>query len=92
MRIKQRDVYTTRYYRHGNSMGVVIPPDIREMMELVPGDTLAMNFSHGVLWAVKVTKDIIITREKVAAVFDKLFPDKVDLNARKRNSGEHNPE
>lgn len=87
MRIKQRDVYTTRYYRHGNSMGVVIPPDIREMMELNPGDTLAMNFSHGVLWAVKITKDVIITREKVAAVFDKLFPDKEQLRASKRNSG-----
>lgn len=83
MRIKQRDVYTTRYYRHGNSMGVVIPPDIRELMGLITGDTLAMNFQHGVLWCVKVTKDMVVNRDKVAKIFDELFPDKADIDAGK---------
>ncbi len=75
MRIKQRDVYTTRYFRHGNSCAVVIPPDIRERMQLVPGDVLALNFELGVLWAVKVTRNMVIDRKKVAAIFDKLFTD-----------------
>lgn len=82
IRIKQRDVYTTRYYRHGTSMGIVIPPDIRELMGLVNGDTLAMNFQHGVLWLVRVTKDMVINRDTVSKVFDSLFPDKEDLDAR----------
>ena len=81
MRIKQRDVYTTRYFRHGNSCAVVIPPDIREMMHLVPGDTLALNFELGVLWAVKVTRNMVVDRKKVAAIFDKLFSDKAETNA-----------
>jgi len=76
MRIKQRDVYTSRYYRHGNSWGMIIPPDIRDLMGLVPGDSLALNFQHGVLWAVKITPGMITTRAKVAKIFDELFPDK----------------
>ena len=76
MRIKQRDVYTARYYRQGNSYGMIIPPDIRELMGLLPGDNLAMNFQLGVLWVVKITPGMIATREKVAKIFDSLFPDK----------------
>lgn len=63
-------------------MGIVIPPDIRELMGLVNGDTLAMNFQHGVLWLVRVTKDMVINRDTVSKVFDSLFPDKEDLDAR----------
>jgi antitoxin component of MazEF toxin-antitoxin module len=74
--MKLRDVYTTRYYRQGNSFGIILPPDIREAMNLTPGDTLALNFQHGVMWAVKVTPGMIATREKVARIFDELFPDK----------------
>jgi len=82
MRIKQRDVYTSKYYRHGNSWGILIPPDIRELMGLVPGDHLALNFQHGVLWAVKITPGMIASREKVAAIFDELFPSREVAHAR----------
>ena len=81
MRIKQRDVYTARYFRQGNSYGMIIPPDIRELMGLLPGDNLAMNFQHGVLWVVKITPGMITTRAKVAKIFDELFPDKVNTLA-----------
>lgn len=83
MRIKQRDVYTARYIRNGNSYCIVLPPGVREVMGLVPGDTLAMNFSHGVLWVVRLTTDMIINRDLVSRVFDELFPDKVDAHASK---------
>lgn len=76
MRIKQRDVYTSKYYRHGNSYGMIIPPDLRDLMGLVPGDTLACNFQHGVMWAVKITPGMIASRERVAKIFDELFPDR----------------
>lgn len=81
MQIKQREIYTSRYYRHGNAYGCIIPPDIRQLMGLVPGDTLAMNFQHGVLWMVRLTGNMIINRETVSKVFDELFADKRGAHA-----------
>lgn len=77
MTVKQRDVYTTMYYRHGNSYGITIPPDLREQMHLNPGDHFAMNYAHGILWMVKLTPDTFIPREKVMLILEKLFPSKV---------------
>ena len=74
---KLNDIYHARFHRAGNSWVITIPQDIREAMQLLPGDHIIMNYSHGILWAVRVTKDVLIPREKVAAIFDKLFPDKV---------------
>jgi antitoxin component of MazEF toxin-antitoxin module len=76
MTIKQREIYTSKYYRHGKSFGFIIPPDIREIMHLVPGDQIAMNYQEGVLWCVRVTTEMIISRDKMAKIFDRLFPDR----------------
>lgn len=82
MRIKNREVYTSRYFRTGNSHVVTIPPDIGGMMSLVPGDNLAMNFQHGVLWMVKIVPGMIANRETVSKIFDEIFADKDKANAR----------
>jgi hypothetical protein len=58
-----------------------VPPDLREAMKLVPGDVLAMNVEHGLLWAVKLTPSMVATRAQVAKIFDSLFPDKADADA-----------
>lgn len=50
-------------------------------MGLVPGDTLAMNFQHGVCWMVKLSANLVVDRDTVAKVFDELFKDKRELNA-----------
>lgn len=81
MNIKPRDVYTSRYFRHGRSFAVVLPPDIRALMELHIGDVLAMNFQHGVLWMVKLRSDMVIDRNAVTKVFDELFKDKREVLA-----------
>jgi hypothetical protein len=73
MQIKQREVYTGRYFRTGNSYVLHIPSDVSALMKLTPGDTVAMNFQFGVLWAVKVNASMIVNREKVAKIFDALF-------------------
>jgi antitoxin component of MazEF toxin-antitoxin module len=78
---KQRDVFTGRYYRHGNSYVILIPPELREIMKLTPGDTIAMNFQFGVLWAVRVTPSMIVSREKVAKIFDALFKGSEEAHA-----------
>ena len=80
MTIKLRDVYTSRYYKHGTSFGIIIPPDIRQAMGLRPGDVVMMNFSFGVMWCVRASADVIINREKVAAVFDQLFAKEAKRN------------
>jgi antitoxin component of MazEF toxin-antitoxin module len=71
-----REVYTARYYRAGCSYGIILPPDVREAMGLRPGDYLALNFQHGVLWAVKMTASMIVSREQVAKVYEHLYPAK----------------
>lgn len=76
MTIKQREIYTSKYYRHGKSYGIIIPPDLRELMGLQPGDQMAMNYQEGVLWAVRVQPEMIVDRAKMAKIFDKLFPDR----------------
>jgi antitoxin component of MazEF toxin-antitoxin module len=76
MTIKQREIYTSKYYRHGKSYGIIIPPDLRDVMGLQPGDQMAMNFQEGVLWVVRVTTEMIIDRKKMATIFDKLYPDR----------------
>lgn len=82
MTIKLRDVYTSRYYKHGTSFGIIIPPDIRQAMGLRPGDVVMMNFSFGVMWCVRASADVIINRDKVAAVFDQLFAKEAKRNER----------
>jgi len=77
---KLRELYHGLYHRWGNSYGITIPPDIRAEMKLLPGDHIIMNYSHGMLWVAKINKDIIMPREAVSAIFDKLFPDKEDKN------------
>jgi antitoxin component of MazEF toxin-antitoxin module len=81
MRIRNREVYTTRYFRNGNSNVITIPPDIGGIMKLVPGDNLAMNFQHGVLWMVKIVPGMIASRETVSKIFDEIFKDKEKANA-----------
>jgi hypothetical protein len=81
MTIKPREVYTGKYYRHGTSFAVHIPPDIRELAGLVEGDTMLMNYEFGIIWMVKAVKHLVFDRKKVSAIFDKLFPDKVDAGA-----------
>lgn len=83
MRIKQRDVYTGRFYRNGNSRVVLLPPDLYEKAGLVPGDTVLMQYEFGIIWMVKATRSMIFDRTKVAKIFDSLFPDKVDADASK---------
>jgi len=81
MRIKEREVYTGRYYRSGKSFVVVIPPDIRDKMGLQNGSTLLMNFQFGVLWMVKATPNMIANRDTVSKIFEQLYPSKEDANA-----------
>ena len=57
-----------------------MPPDLREAMNLHPGDTLVMNYSEGILWVAKLTAALVVPRNKAAAILDKLFPDKVPAN------------
>lgn len=80
-RMKPRDVYTSRYFRQGNSYVITIPPDLREAMKLQPGDTVAINFQHGVCWFVKITSSMIANRDTVSKIFEELFPDKEKDNA-----------
>jgi len=83
MRIKQRDVYTGRFFRSGNSRVVVLPPDLYEQAGLVVGDTVLMQYEHGIIWMVRATKSVLFDRTKVAKIFDSLFPDKADADASK---------
>jgi len=76
MPTKPRDLYTSRLIRNGNSFCAIIPPDLRDRMGVVVGDTLAMNYSHGVLWTVKLTPDMVVNRATVAKIFDELFKGK----------------
>ena len=69
-----KGIYTSRYFRQGNSFAVVIPPDLRDRMELKLGDVLVMNYSHGVLWAKKLTPGMLVSRETISKIFDELFP------------------
>lgn len=71
--MKPREIYTSRYQRNGNSYVAIIPPELREKMGLVPGDLLAMNFIHGVLWCVKLKPEMIINRATVSKIFDEIF-------------------
>jgi antitoxin component of MazEF toxin-antitoxin module len=80
--IVQRDVYTTKFYRHGKSWGILIPQELREVMGLQPGDRIALNFNYGILWCKRITVDMIVTREQVSQIFDKLFPGKNLTNGR----------
>lgn len=84
MSMKLRDSYSSRYIRIGASYGFTMPPDLREAMNLHAGDTLVMNYSEGVLWVVKLTPSIVIPRAKVAAILDKLFPQKESSNGSDR--------
>lgn len=77
-RIK-REIYTSRFFRTGNSYAVVIPPDLIDAMGLRLGSTLAMNFQYGVLWVVRMEPHMIVNRDTVSKVFDSLFPDKREL-------------
>jgi antitoxin component of MazEF toxin-antitoxin module len=83
MRIKHRDVYTGRFFRSGNSHVIVIPPDLFEKIGLVSGDTVAMQYEHGLIWMARVTRSVLFDREQVSKIFDSLFPDKVDADASK---------
>jgi len=76
MEIKQKEVYTSRYFRRGGSYGIFIPPDIRELMHFKPGDVLLMNCDQGVLWVVRATKQMAIDRTKVTAIFERLYAEK----------------
>lgn len=81
-RIRQREVYPARYYRTGHSYVVTIPPDVRELMKLLPGDCILMNCDQGVLYMVKADKGMVINREKATAIFEKLFADKEPKDGR----------
>lgn len=76
MAIKQREVYHGKYFRRGGSYAIVVPPDIRELMHFLPGDTILMNCDEGVLWMVRATKSMVIDRTKMSGIFDRLFADK----------------
>ena len=77
---KLRDTYTTRYIKIGASYGFTMPPDLRDEMNLTPGDVLVMNFSDGVLWAAKVTSQLIIPRATADRIINRLFSDKGKTN------------
>jgi hypothetical protein len=76
MQIKQREVYTSKYFRRGGSYAILIPPDIRELMHFNIGDVLLMNCDDGVLWVVRATKAMVIDRKKMSAIFDRLYAEK----------------
>lgn len=76
MTIKQREIYTSKYFRRGGSYALLIPPDIRELMHFQPGDTVLMNCDDGVLWAVRATKSMAIDRNKMSGIFDRLYAEK----------------
>lgn len=82
MRIDRKEIYTSRYIRVGNSFAVTLPPDLRERMHMKLGDVMAMNFEHGVLWMVRLTPEHVISRDTISKIFDKLFPDREDADAR----------
>lgn len=72
----RREVYTAKYYRHGAGFGIYIPPDIREQMKLLPGDTVVMRVQESILFVVKLLPEHIFDREKVARIFDNFFDGK----------------
>ncbi len=82
MTIKQRDVYTSRYFRRGGSYAILIPPDIRELMAFTIGDTLLMNCDDGVLWVVRATKSMAIDRKKMSGIFERLYAEKRPENGK----------
>jgi antitoxin component of MazEF toxin-antitoxin module len=82
MQIKQREVYTSRYFRRGGSYMILIPPDIRELMHFLPGDSILMNCDEGVLWIVRAQKTMVIDRKKMTAIFDRLYAEKREDNGK----------
>lgn len=74
--VKQREVYHGKYFRRGGSYAICIPPDMREMMGLVQGDTVLMNCDQGILFMVRATRDMVINRKRAGDIFEKLFADK----------------
>lgn len=82
MPIKKRELYHGKYYRHGASYGVLIPPDLRELAGLTPGDQMVMNYSHGIIWLKRLDPSMVFDRTEIAKIFDELFPDKADTHAR----------
>jgi len=82
MTIKQRDIYTSRYFRRGGSYAILIPPDIRELMHFNLGDVLLMNCDDGVLWVVRATKSMAIDRNKMSGIFDRLYAEKREDSAK----------
>src|ERR1700730_6352465 len=80
---KKREIFMGKCYKHGASFGEILSPDIRALTGVPPGDYLLMNLDHGILWMVKAYKSVGYDRNKVSAIFDKLFPDKVDADGSK---------
>lgn len=82
MTIKQREVYTSKYFRRGGSYAILVPPDIRELMHFNVGDTLLLNCDDGVLWIVRATKNMVIDRNRMSAIFDRLYAEKREPGAK----------
>jgi bifunctional DNA-binding transcriptional regulator/antitoxin component of YhaV-PrlF toxin-antitoxin module len=80
MDTEKRVVFYGRYWRHGASFGVTIPPEVRERMKFVVGDTLAMMVLEHTLCIVRITPDVIISRDKANRIFERLFAGKKPLS------------
>jgi len=77
-----REVYTSRYYKTGNSYAMVLPPDVRERMGLVIGDTLLIRVEGDTILVRKATPDMICSRDNAARILDKLYTSKEPDNGR----------
>jgi antitoxin component of MazEF toxin-antitoxin module len=82
MTIKQRDIYTAKFFKRGGSYAILVPPDIRDLMGFTIGDTVLMNCEDDVLWIVRATKRMVIDRDKMSGIFDRLYEEKRKTNGR----------
>lgn len=60
-----RKIYAAHYFRNGGSWGVILPPDVREALHLVPGDLMLMTLYGPLVIMRRATPEMIVEREQI---------------------------
>ncbi len=60
MATTKKEVYTSRFWRHGGSKHVIIPKEVHEAMHLKEGDQIAMRVIGPVLVMRKITARMVL--------------------------------
>lgn len=62
-----KQVYASRYNRMGGSYAVIVPPDIREALQLKPGDLVCLRVFGRVCFFRRLDANEVIERDRVDA-------------------------